>query len=323
MTRDISAFFIVGAPRCGTTAMARYLGKHPEICFSKPKETHYFTFPCKTSDPDAMRAEFLDAYYPAFSKDTLVIGEGAVSTLYARDAIERILRSFQSPKFIVMLRDPVELLQSYHARLLYLRQEDEPDLAKAWALQDARAQGRHIPRNCQDPRVLAYAEIARLGHYSDQLITLVGRENCMPVFFDDFLTDTLASYQAVLSFLGVPYDGRVSFMRTNPSSSYKIGWLQSLYTGPLMRPVANQLMRNPVQAARWQRALRKMRKKLKRFNAIEANASPLDPGFIEDLRQIFREDILLLGNTFGKDLSQWIAPTDTSVTQHGTSNSGD
>lgn len=308
MTHKIRPFFIVGAPRCGTTAMARYVGKHPNICFSKPKETHYFTFPPKTSDPDAMRAEFLNAYYPTLSNDTLMIGEGAVSTLYARDAIERILRSFQAPKFIVMLRDPVDLIQSYHARLLHLRQEDEPDLAKAWALQDARASGRCIPRNCQDPRVLAYAEIARLGHYSDQLIALVGRENCMPIFFDDFLSDTLATYQAVLSFLDIPYDGRVEFKRTNSSSSYKIGWLQSLYAGPLMRPVATRLMRNPVRAAQWQRALRKLRKKLKRFNTIEADAPPLSPDFVEELRQVFRDDIVLLGDVFGRDLSEWTFP---------------
>jgi hypothetical protein len=36
-------FFVVGAPRCGSTAFCRYLAKHPAICFSRPKEPHYFT----------------------------------------------------------------------------------------------------------------------------------------------------------------------------------------------------------------------------------------------------------------------------------------
>ena len=35
-------FFVVGAPRCGTTALSRYLSQHPQVCFSKPKEPHYF-----------------------------------------------------------------------------------------------------------------------------------------------------------------------------------------------------------------------------------------------------------------------------------------
>ena len=35
-------FFIVGAPRCGTTALLTYLRSHPEIFMSIPKEPHYF-----------------------------------------------------------------------------------------------------------------------------------------------------------------------------------------------------------------------------------------------------------------------------------------
>ena len=33
-------FFVVGAPRCGTTAFTAALRAHPGICFSAPKEPH-------------------------------------------------------------------------------------------------------------------------------------------------------------------------------------------------------------------------------------------------------------------------------------------
>ena len=35
-------FFIVGAPRCGTTAMQAYLQQHPLIYMPPEKETHHF-----------------------------------------------------------------------------------------------------------------------------------------------------------------------------------------------------------------------------------------------------------------------------------------
>ena len=35
-------FFLVGAPRCGTTSLSRYLAANPQVCFSRPKEPHYF-----------------------------------------------------------------------------------------------------------------------------------------------------------------------------------------------------------------------------------------------------------------------------------------
>src|SRR5690554_4562039 len=35
-------FFIVGAPKCGTTAMYQYLKAHPEVFMPAYKEPHYF-----------------------------------------------------------------------------------------------------------------------------------------------------------------------------------------------------------------------------------------------------------------------------------------
>ena len=36
-------FFIVGAPKCGTTSLSVYLSQHPEILISDPKEPHHFS----------------------------------------------------------------------------------------------------------------------------------------------------------------------------------------------------------------------------------------------------------------------------------------
>jgi hypothetical protein len=39
---DRPTFFLVGAPKSGTTAMNSYLSKHPAI-YMAPKELHYFS----------------------------------------------------------------------------------------------------------------------------------------------------------------------------------------------------------------------------------------------------------------------------------------
>jgi Sulfotransferase family len=36
-------FFLIGAPRCGTTSLSSYLANNPQVCFSRPKEPHYFS----------------------------------------------------------------------------------------------------------------------------------------------------------------------------------------------------------------------------------------------------------------------------------------
>ena len=43
-------FLIIGAARCGTTALARTLQQHPDIFFSTPKETHFLAFAGRTLD---------------------------------------------------------------------------------------------------------------------------------------------------------------------------------------------------------------------------------------------------------------------------------
>ena len=44
-------FFIVGAPKAGTTSLYHYLNEHPEIVMSRQKETDYF------SDEDLQKKE--------------------------------------------------------------------------------------------------------------------------------------------------------------------------------------------------------------------------------------------------------------------------
>ena len=37
-------FFILGAPKCGTTSLHNYLNQHPDIYMSYKKEPHYFCY---------------------------------------------------------------------------------------------------------------------------------------------------------------------------------------------------------------------------------------------------------------------------------------
>ncbi|MGB3639413.1 MAG: sulfotransferase [Rivularia sp. (in: cyanobacteria)] len=70
-------FFIVGAPRCGTTALSEYLRSHPNIYVSQPKEPHYFA-----ADLDNCRfTKTLEEYLSLFKfadSSHMAIGEASV-----------------------------------------------------------------------------------------------------------------------------------------------------------------------------------------------------------------------------------------------------
>ena len=170
---DLNCFFIVGAPRCGTSAMAGYLRNHPSVCYSTPKETNFFITAREGAKTEILKAQFLKAFFTTHSETTRILGEGSVSTLYSAPALSRAKACFPDAKFIVMLRNPVDLMRSYHARLIYMRQENELDFATAWNLQEDRAAGRNLPRNCYDPRMLQYREVGSLGRYTSELLDLV------------------------------------------------------------------------------------------------------------------------------------------------------
>jgi hypothetical protein len=303
----VNCFFIVGAPRCGTTAMSKYLKAHPSICFSSPKETNFFLSVNAKASPAQLKEQFLKSFFEPSGKAVQIYGEGSVSTLYSREALGRILECFPDAKFIVMLRNPVEQLPSYHARLLYYRQENVADFASAWDLQDARLAGKNIPQACFDPRLLQYRDVGSLGRYTSQLFEIAGRERCLPILHDDLTADTAGIYRQVLRFLDLCDDGRTDFRRKNQQRQFKSAFWHEFYTGAFLGPAGRLLARHPHHLAMLSRMTRRLRKGLKRGNATEVTLPPLDPAMAARLRSSFAEDIGLLGLLLQRDLSHWLA----------------
>src|SRR5512145_591623 len=87
----LRSLFIVGAPRTGTTSLSKALAAHPQICFSKPKETHFFLRPLDGASPTEIRRRFESAYFRSLGPQHEVLAEGSVSYLYDPRAIRRII----------------------------------------------------------------------------------------------------------------------------------------------------------------------------------------------------------------------------------------
>ena len=134
-----------------------------------------------------------------------------MSYLYLPETLERIRRFNPDARFIALVRNPLAMLPSYHLRMRFLLQEDEPDFGKAWALEPARARGERVPRHCLDPRLLMYSQVAQLGAQIERLFAIAGRDRSHVIVFDDLAADTLGVYRRALEFLHVDYDGQDAF----------------------------------------------------------------------------------------------------------------
>lgn len=96
------SFFILGAPKCGTTAIAQYLSSHPDIFLSSPKEPHFFDASYHKGIPF-----YLKKHYAKWDQEKIA-GEATPSYLSVPFVAERIHKDFPGAKLIVILRNPVE-----------------------------------------------------------------------------------------------------------------------------------------------------------------------------------------------------------------------
>ena len=298
-------FFLVGAPRCGTTSLALALAEHPQVCFSEPKEPHFFTRISEDADLVQLRTEYLGRFFRPDRLSRAALGEASVSYLYSRQAIALIDRMFPTARFLVMVRNPVEMIPSYHARLLFTLDEDVADFEAAWRLQERRAAGHAIPSRCRDPRMLQYAEVGRVGARLADLISLVGRERVKTIVMDDFAAAPTAVYRDVIAFLGLEQQERPEVVRMNATKSYRSPAIQRL----LMRPpkVAQRLLApRTVGPSRTGGVVGRLLKRLRKANVVRAHWRPISASLRQEIAASVRDDVDLLGRLLQRDLAHWL-----------------
>jgi hypothetical protein len=255
---------------------------------------------------DDLETAYLARCFSHYREGHKAVGEGSTSYLATPHALPRILRLNPDAKFLVLLRNPLEMLPSYHLRLLFSVMEDVEDFATAWSLQEVRMRGERIPRHCVDSHLLLYREVAKFGEQVERLYQLAGRDRSLVLLFEDFVRDPGAHYRQVLAFLGVDYDGRTRFRRKFRSKMYRSRWLQQWLYAPLVSKahVFDTLKRriNLKKVA----GRKSWLKRLARRNTIDARPAPLAPEVKHMLRDTLAEDVAKLSSLLNRDLSHWL-----------------
>jgi hypothetical protein len=295
-------FVILGAPKCGTTALSEYLRDHPQVFVSRPKEPHYF---CDDWDYYYAPGQRTEEHYLRLFDDAtdahLAVGEASVWYLYSTTAARNIAAFDPAMRVIVMVRNPVELVPSLHSQLRYVLDEDEPDPERAWDLQESRAAGANLPATVRVPEFLQYGAAARLGAQLQRVYEHLPREQVKVLVMDDLKTDTGAVYRDALAFLGVPDDGRTEFPRVNENKVHQ-------------RPAVARLTQRPpaplVAVAKGVKRVAGIERlgvldRVRRTNRQVTRREDISPEFADRLRAYFRDDVALLSDLVGRDLSAW------------------
>jgi Sulfotransferase domain len=297
-------FFIVGAPKCGTTALYSYLKQHPEVFLSEMKEPHFFgsdlSFQNRMS-PEAYRELFAGA------ADRPRVGEASASYLYSARAASEIHQLDPAARIIVMLRNPVDMLYSLHSEYLSNGLEELPDFQVALDAEESRKRGERLPASltwrsvmfCKE--FLFYREVARIAQQVARYVDVFTPKNVHVILFDDFKRDTSAVYRETLGFLGIRQDFQPNFEVVNPNKTVRSRWLRTFLSNP---PRVVQHL------ARWllpQRLKLHLYEGLRDMNLRRESRPPLDAALRRRLQEEFRPEVERLGSLLGRDLLGWCA----------------
>lgn len=294
-------FFIVGAPKCGTTSMNDYLQVHPEIFIPVKKEIHFFGSDLPFLKGTRVTEQEYMAYF-APARDEKRVGEASVWYLYSQRAAAEIKAFMPTARIIIMLRNPVDMMYSLHSQRLYNDNENILNFAEALAAEAERKQGRRLYQNASDIMGSLYRAAATYTLQIQRYFEVFGRERVHVIIFDDFARATPEVYRQACEFLEVSPEFQPEFHIINANKG-------------VHSPALRALLRYPPGPLRWLLKLLGLRPArqgfkgwLRRLNTRYEPRPPLDLELRRRLQAEFAPEVGRLSTLLGRDLTPWCRP---------------
>jgi hypothetical protein len=299
-------FFLVGAPKCATTAMAGFLGQHPDIFIPEMKEPHYFGSDLSfrrnfVRGPEWFRPtkeHYLDMYAPVTQEKML--GDASVLYLYSREAPRELKLFCPDAKIIIMIRNPIEMVYSLHSHWLYNLNEDIADFETALEAEPERKKGHAIPSNAYWIDGLIYSQVGLFSKHINRYLSEFGTENVHIIVHDDMKSDMGAEFHKLMQFLAVDDEFKPNLSQVNTHKEIRSKRLQSLIINPpdILQMVATPLIQVP-----------QIRKLLKLaatgINVAKKRRRPMTAQAAQKLRGYYAEEIDTLSLVLNRDLTHW------------------
>lgn len=309
-------FFIVGAPKAGTTSLYHYLDQHPQIFMSPIKEPNYFATEIRPENfGDELRPqvaedlrelqEYLqgpmrekrfgglvsqwDDYLRLFQsvKTEKSIGEASVCYLWSKTAAANIHSRIPEAKIIMILRNPVEVAFS-----LYLQSVSGGLVRGSFRkmLQDSRL--------CSKEKFSLLYPLLELGLYYEQVkrfLELFPRESVLILWYEQYQTRQAETLVDIFRFLNVD----TTFV---PDTSHR-------YLEPQI-PRFTAISYSLKKYGAWRRAgdwAPNVLRALWRHLVFRPRASvAMETKDREWLHEYYGEDVRKLSNLLERDLTAWL-----------------
>jgi hypothetical protein len=277
-------FFIVGAPKAGTTSLYNYLKPNQEIYMSPLKEPHYFTPDLAAKmriKPIRDKNEYLFLFQGA--KNEVAIGEGSTHYLQDPDAPTLIHQVVPQARIVMILRDPVE--RAFSDYLMY--EYRNPSKARFHKIMKMNFDTSHSN--------IPIKGILDAGFYFDQVkryLDTFGLEQVKILIYEEFIRHTEEKIEEVLKFLGV--NQKIHDFKSDIHNSFvapRLPFAYSILNNELINKIAQRLIPSTCR----------------RYLREEILIKKVDkPKMVEEdriyLQNLYRDDVQKLRNLLGRSL---------------------
>lgn len=296
-------FFLVGAPKAGTTALFTYLAQHPQIYTSPIHAPSYFADEVR---PENLGEELLRDYHrgvPERSsklvldwggyldlfrqvRNETAIGETSPIYLWSGTAPRNIAAAIPNAKILMILRDPADRAFSEYLNYLTVGA-----VSHSFTRQIQRALR---PRDRKMGKDYPFLEFGLYYQQVSRYFEYFPRHRVHILFYQDYQREPRQSVSAILEFLGV--DPNLPIDQARKHNQPRV---------PRLRTTGYCLKRLGI----WHRARRLLPEPAARFlrplALAERKSLVMERKDRELLVAYYRDDIAKLSALLNRDLSSW------------------
>jgi hypothetical protein len=297
-------FFVIGAPKAGTTALHVALARHPQVFMSRTKEPKHFLTdgppPTRGGPGDAKTfSEYVwrrDDYERLFADAApgQLRGESTPFYLYDQASHRRIHEAVPDAKLVALLRDPIDRAHSNWTHLWSAGLEVEDDVVRACHLEERRAEAGWAP----------FWRYLGLGRYGEQLARLYEtfpREQVLVLRYRDLREQPAEALALIVDFLGLQ-PGQVSEVPAENVTAHVSGKLGNRAVSAVLR-AGDRVERRLLPARLWSPAREALSRRLQRE---QRPRQPLTEQQREQLVPLIADDVRLLEDMTGQSFADWL-----------------
>lgn len=285
-------FFLIGAPKCGTTSLAAWLDEHPQVYMSKLKEPHHFN-----TDQAYVVTKSRRQYENLFNgvkERQVAIGEASVYYAYSSAAIEGVEKYSPGSKYVLCIRNPMSMVVSLHRQQVFTDYENITEFAEAWRTHQYRLANQLLPPRCPDPIHIDYKTTCSLGTLLEKLLTAIPRERLLISVLDDMANNPEREYLLICEYLGVDAYMPRSFKIQNKAKARKYQWLHNTL----------RILSEAKKSIGVTRSFGLLNVFV-RLNTVEPVKVEIADDVMNDLRNTFYPEIDKLSAMLDRDFSSW------------------